>query len=123
MPALPPIESVDLHPSAIGAYNVCIDFESWATTDESRIRARVLGYLIIHAPSVTALHEVVKVIHPCAHDIQTLSDLGESFIDYFIRPCKFFLSVSSIDANLVPSQERQRADACLFGLPKPSLIR
>jgi hypothetical protein len=92
MPALPPIEdlqSVDFNPNALSAYNICIDLERRATTEQSRIHARVLGYLIIHAPSVTALHEVVKVIHSYARDFQSLFDLGESFINYFIRPCKF----------------------------------
>jgi hypothetical protein len=96
MPALPPIENLEsagLHPNIISAYNVCLDFESWATTDQSRIRARVLGYLIIHAPSVAAAHEVVNVIHSCAHEFQDLSDLGDTFIDYFIRLCKFFFSI------------------------------
>jgi hypothetical protein len=126
MPALPPIEnleSVGLHPNVTSAYNVCVDFESWATTEQSRIHARVLGYLIIHAPSVTAAHEVAKLIHSCAHDFQTLSDLG-SFIEYFIRTCKFicFHSALSVDANLAPSQEGQRAKSSLLVSSEQSFI-
>jgi hypothetical protein len=110
MSALPPIkdlESLGLRPNAISAYNVCIDFESWAATDQSRICARVLGYLIIHAPSVAAAHEVVRVIQTCARNFQKLSDLGDTFINYFIRPCKFFFPFSIIRRRQPRAQSRR----------------
>ncbi|KAK0216811.1 hypothetical protein IW262DRAFT_1393654 [Armillaria fumosa] len=56
------------------------------------IYARILGYLIIHSPSSSTCNEVVKVIHPCAQDHATLSRLGHSFLNYFIRPFKKFKS-------------------------------
>jgi hypothetical protein len=95
MTALPPASSKqvgNLEPNALSAYNVCLDFEcaAAAKTDIDTIRARVLGYLILHAPSIHARHEVVKVIHSCAQNYDALSELGDSFIDYFIRPCKLF---------------------------------
>jgi hypothetical protein len=95
MTALPPAGSEqvgNLEPNALSAYNVCLDFEcaAAAKTDIDAICARVLGYLILHAPSLHARHEVVKVIHSCAQNSDALSELGHSFIDYFIRPCKFF---------------------------------
>ena len=95
MTALPPAGSEqvgNLEPNALSAYNFCLDFEcaAAAKTDIDAIRARVLGYLILHAPSIHARHEVVKVIHSCAQNYDALSELGDSFIDYFIRPCKLF---------------------------------
>jgi hypothetical protein len=84
---LPIAKEARLEGSALSAYNVCLDFQSKAPDDDV-IRARVLGYLILNAPSATAQHEVVKVIHSCKHDFRTLSELGETFINYFIRPCK-----------------------------------
>ncbi len=55
MTALPPAnprQIGDLEPNALGAYNVYLDFERDAKTDDDTwIRARLLGYLILHAPS------------------------------------------------------------------------
>jgi hypothetical protein len=95
MTALPPAGSEqvgNLEPNALSAYNFCLDFEcaAAAKTDIDAIRARVLGYLILHAPSIHARHEVIKVIHSCAQKYDTLSELGQYFIDSFIRPCKLF---------------------------------
>ncbi|SRR5216683_2835063 len=93
MTALPPADPrqiSNLEPNALRAYRVCLDFERDAKTDNDAIRARVLGYLILHAPSIHAHHEVIKVIHSCAQKYDTLSELGQNFIDYFIRPCNLF---------------------------------
>ncbi|KZT08965.1 uncharacterized protein LAESUDRAFT_723269 [Laetiporus sulphureus 93-53] len=92
MTALPPAAEAtqisDLEPNALSAYNVCLAFEHDAKTEKDVVRARLLGYLILHAPSLDALHEVVRVIHSCSDDYNTLSDLGECFINVFIRPFK-----------------------------------
>jgi hypothetical protein len=96
MTALPPASSEkvgNLEPNALSAYNVCLDFEraAAAKTDIDATRhARVLGYLILYAPSVHAHHEVIKEIHSCAQKYDTLSELGQYFMDYFLRPCKLF---------------------------------
>lgn len=87
--ALPIAKETPLEDNALSAYNICLHFQSNATDDDV-IRARVLGYLILHAPSATAQHEVVKVIHSSKHDFKTLSELGQTFINYFIRPCKSY---------------------------------
>ena len=86
---LPIAKETRLEDNPLSAYNVCLDFQSKAHNDDV-MRARVLGYLILNAPSATALHEVVKVIHSCSHDFRSLSELGETFINYFIRPCKSY---------------------------------
>jgi hypothetical protein len=49
--------------------------------------------LIVYPPSPAAAYEVVRVILSCKHDLKKLSDLGDTFIKYFIRPCKFFFSI------------------------------
>jgi hypothetical protein len=93
LPSVKTLEHLRHLPNVISAYNVCIDFERNPSTDQSRIRARVLGYLIIHAPSLAAVHEVALVIHSCSHDFQKLFDLGDIFINYFVRICKGFFFI------------------------------
>ncbi|KAF8239177.1 hypothetical protein L208DRAFT_119564 [Tricholoma matsutake] len=51
---------------------------------EDNALSAILGYLILNAPSATAQHEVVKVIHSCKHDFRTLSELASS--DHPSRP-------------------------------------
>jgi hypothetical protein len=79
-----------LRATALSAYNVCLKLEELTKTktEQEQIRARVLGYLILHIPSVPALDELEKVIKSCNNDHEALLKLGESFINYYIRPCK-----------------------------------
>ena len=72
-------------------YNVCLDFEPDAKTDDNlkAMRARLVGYLILHAPSLNSRREVVDLIRSCGLNYATLSELGRSFIYYFIRPREF----------------------------------
>jgi len=52
---LPPVEQtniVDDEPNVLGAYNVILDFERNAKTNKDALHARILGYLILHAPSI-----------------------------------------------------------------------
>ena len=83
---------LDNFPNALSAYNVCLTLENKATSDESRIHARILGYLILSAPSSAALTDVVKAIHSCAQDEMTLLELGKCFRLWFILPCRFYIS-------------------------------
>ncbi|KAF8266448.1 hypothetical protein EI94DRAFT_1830627 [Lactarius quietus] len=50
--------------------------------------ARILGYLIIYSPTITAQQSVVNVIHSCGNDYPSLSALGLAFFDHYIRPFK-----------------------------------
>ena len=77
-----------LDPNATTAYNVCLGFEENAKCSNDLMNARILGYLIIYSPSVSARHELVKVIHSCRNDHASLSALGATFLDYYIRPCE-----------------------------------
>jgi hypothetical protein len=95
MTALPPANSIsNWEPNTLSAYNACLDFERNAETDIETMRARILGYLIIHSPSLQARHEVVKVIQSSLQDRDSLSELGQSFLDYFILPCKLSTSLT-----------------------------
>ncbi|KAL0959553.1 hypothetical protein HGRIS_011267 [Hohenbuehelia grisea] len=70
------------------AYRVCRDFEAFSLTSknsQSIISARVLGYLLLHAPSDQALAEVVATIHSCNADHDSLHSLGDAFVNWFIR--------------------------------------
>lgn len=111
---LPVAKETRLEDNALSAYNVCLDFQSKAPDDDV-IPARVLGYLILNAPSATAQHEVVKVIHSCKHDFRTLSELGETFINYFIRPFKKFKgrTPASSDHPSRPSFDKDKMDIML----------
>ena len=73
------------------AYNICRYFEERAMVDNNVLdvmHARILGYLIIHSPSLTAQGEVVKLIHSCNNNHAILSVLASTFLDYYIRPCE-----------------------------------
>ncbi|KAK0442709.1 uncharacterized protein EV420DRAFT_1074455 [Desarmillaria tabescens] len=114
--ALPPVTSVTmldgLDGNYISAYEACLEFEKSAPADsDALIHARILGYLIIHSPSRTVLHEVVKAIQSCAGDYSELSQLGQIFIDYFIRPFKKFKGrtpASSDDSSRQSSDKLKR---------------
>jgi hypothetical protein len=94
MPTALPSDAAERHhldPNATSAYNVCREFERLAT-EKNNVRdimhTRILGYLIIYSPSITAQQEVVKVIHSCCNDYAILSALGSTFLDCYIRPCE-----------------------------------
>lgn len=90
LPDLPPIE-VDTNAQI--AYDVCLGYQTVAH-DQGLMHARLLGYLIIHAPSTTARDEIVKLIDSCQEQEASLSELANVFIDYFIRPCKQQLCIA-----------------------------
>ncbi|KAG9225746.1 hypothetical protein CCMSSC00406_0007756 [Pleurotus cornucopiae] len=101
------------NPNAISAYNICFDLEQSASTpinNKHLIAARVLGYLILHAPSHHALAEVVKTIHSCRQNNLTLYALGEAFIVWFIRPFKKCKGRTP-DSSLHPSRPSFGKDA------------
>ncbi|KAH8828744.1 hypothetical protein DL96DRAFT_1595475 [Flagelloscypha sp. PMI_526] len=105
MTALPNSNNVSLDGNDLNAYDVCLAFESHSVHNsltQDIMHARVLGYLILHAPSDNARHEIAKVIHSCDRDYVLLSQLGESFINYFIRP--FMRSRGSTPDSSTPSR-------------------
>lgn len=99
-------------PNALSAYHVCLELEQHAMElaktntpsestnrshpDDPLICARVLGYLLIYAPTSHALAEVVKVIHSCSRGSEAdryskLLELGASFQNWFIRACRLLI--------------------------------
>ncbi|KAH8828859.1 hypothetical protein DL96DRAFT_1595805, partial [Flagelloscypha sp. PMI_526] len=89
---LPAANDIRLDAENLSAYRVCLEFEARSLAgefgDAGLRHARVLGYLILHAPSSAALHELCTAIHACNEDYSQLSDLGEIFTDYFVRAFK-----------------------------------
>lgn len=89
-------EAMQLGSSELSAYRVCLDFQENVTEPTRIIYARVLGYLILYAPNQSARAEITKVIHSCSHGFEALSELGQSFLDYYIRPCKFSFGIRKV---------------------------
>jgi hypothetical protein len=89
-------------PDGLGAYQVCLDFEQHAIEAEVEaktntkgiekyhvaVSARILGYLLLFAPSQIALAEVATAIHSCNKDYDKLLELGDCFLNLFIHPCE-----------------------------------
>ncbi|RDB20369.1 hypothetical protein Hypma_012576 [Hypsizygus marmoreus] len=102
-------------PNVISAYDVCLQFEKFASTQQDPrfiISARVLGYLFLHAPSDRALAEVVNTIHSCSQDHDTLYALGEAFVTWFIRAFRKYKGrtpLSSDHSRSRPSFDRDRS--------------
>ena len=87
------------------------------------MHARVLGYLILHAPSLNAQNEIAGQIHDCHENKEVLLTLGEYFLKYFIRPCRFRVSFvgQGRNASLTSfSQKVQRPDSdAIFSSKSP----
>lgn len=78
------LQSFPLH-SCSRTNHVVRSLEINPKTDRDALHARVLGYTIIHAPSVQV---TVGEVLLCRNDSDTLSILGGHIIQYFIRTCK-----------------------------------
>lgn len=89
---LPPPQDVRhklLTPSHQSAYTSVYNFQQKVLGDKAKvIRARVLGYLLLLAPNDVVRAEVIVTIVLYQSD-NALYDLGDTYMDFFIRPCKF----------------------------------
>ena len=101
MPALPKTDSPQVQEMAeqdanyLNAYNVCLEHES-STTNANQLRyVRILGFLLLNAPSRGIRSEVAKCIHSYDND-PGLFDLGAFFERYFILPCGFSVCHSTL---------------------------
>jgi hypothetical protein len=110
MTALPKATETQLTGNALSAYNVCLHLEeiAEAKTGKELIQARVLGYLIICAPSTTAVSELVNVIESCNNDPDKLFGLGKCFINYYIRPCKSLQAHFPLETQVVHLNHQSR---------------
>ncbi|KAJ3808095.1 hypothetical protein EV368DRAFT_46300 [Lentinula lateritia] len=88
---LPPPKAIEHKfqtPGHSNAYNSVYNFHQRVLGDEaSVIRARVLGFLLIITTNDTVRAEVVSTVVSCSND-SALDDLGEVYLDIFIRPFK-----------------------------------
>ncbi|KAJ3837494.1 hypothetical protein F5878DRAFT_622249 [Lentinula raphanica] len=121
--------SVCLESNALGAYEICLAFEQRAiATNKYKdvMYARILGYLILHVPSDAARREMNSIIHSCSAslsresagsssvdgcDFEKLSELGETFLLFFIRSFKKFMgrTPASSDSPSRPSFNQDKA--------------
>ena len=79
--------------ASLDAYDVCIELEDKASDEEELRNARLLGYLILYAPSSAARYEIVKTIHSCSGEKEDLQELSTLYMDFFVRRqclCLFF---------------------------------
>ncbi|KAF9062653.1 hypothetical protein BDP27DRAFT_1233257 [Rhodocollybia butyracea] len=88
---LPPPKNIEHRfqtPDHSNAYTSVYNFHQRVLGGEaSVIRARVLGFLLILSPNDTVRAEVVSTVVSCSND-SALYDLGEVYMDFFIRPFK-----------------------------------
>ncbi len=95
MPALPKADSslvqgmADQYADFLSAYNVCLEYEKEVATDADKPRyIRILGFLLLYAPSYAVRTEVARSIHSRGDD-NVLAELGAFFERNVIVPCKF----------------------------------
>src|ERR1700735_2285586 len=75
------------------AYTTCQTLEAgvplvnWSGPPTS-VRARLLGYLIIHAPTVAGHTDVTNEINSCNNDEEKLHTLAQFYINHFLRICE-----------------------------------
>jgi hypothetical protein len=105
MPTALPSDAAKHHhlsQDASRAYDICRDFEEHAMINNNVrniMHTRILGYLIIVSPSLTAQGEVVKLIHSCNNNVVTLSALASTFLDYYICPCEKYAQTLRFSAS------------------------
>ncbi|KIK64646.1 hypothetical protein GYMLUDRAFT_39659 [Collybiopsis luxurians FD-317 M1] len=86
---LPSFMTAGLQGNALQAYKTCLVFERYADGDDIQVLyARILGYLMLHAPSSFSSEEISKTISACGKDFDELSQLGKTFLDFLIWPFK-----------------------------------
>jgi hypothetical protein len=79
------------------AYSAVLLHERWAESERrASIRqrkltcARVLGQLLLEAPSSRAKENIVEEVDACQSDNGRLYKLGEMYLEHFIRLCESF---------------------------------
>ncbi|KAJ8597921.1 hypothetical protein M405DRAFT_779056 [Rhizopogon salebrosus TDB-379] len=93
MPVSLPINPFQIDSTPSNAYDVCLVFESRASeASDTRghkpselVCARLLGYMLIHAPVDTGRDYLAKAILSCTDDDDGLKRLGKFYFDHFIR--------------------------------------
>ena len=74
------------------AYDVCLAFERCASdsgpSPSALVCARILGYMLIHAPVQTGRYYIAGKVVECANDT-ALRKLGEFYYDHFVCLCEY----------------------------------
>ena len=93
--------TTDVASTVLSAYKLCYDEEQRLSqqqeNDQPLINIRILGYMFIYNSSVSMLTELASAVLSCSargdsEQCYNLNDLGQFFLDYWIRPCKCTLS-------------------------------
>ncbi|KAJ8487170.1 hypothetical protein ONZ45_g14436 [Pleurotus djamor] len=112
-------------PHLLSAYRSAIDLERHGEEHKDKqvvVRARVLGYLLLHLPTHDAQSEMAKAIYTCANDTDELCQLADAFVKAFILTFKKtsertpMISISersppSLDAKELLQAPRSHAEA------------
>lgn len=78
----------DEDPNYLSAYNICLKYEKEFAAFKDKLRSvRILGFLLLHAPSRGVRSEVTKCIHS-RQDSSNLTGVGAFFERYVIWPCE-----------------------------------
>ncbi|KAJ8588954.1 hypothetical protein M405DRAFT_792280 [Rhizopogon salebrosus TDB-379] len=93
MPVSLPINPFQIDSTPSNAYDVCLVIEGRASeASDTRghkpselVCARLLGYMLIHAPVDTGRDYLAKAILSCTDDDDGLKRLGKFYFDHFIR--------------------------------------
>jgi hypothetical protein len=102
---LPRLEELsNLDEATQQAYSSVFLHEQWAASQaRSRQRkltcARVLGRLLLEAPSTRARQCIIGEVDACEHNNDRLYQLGGMYLDHFIRLCvclRYFLSLCTL---------------------------
>jgi hypothetical protein len=93
------------------AYDICLRFErrvlSLRQPSPQLVCARILGYMLIHAPVATGRDYLAQEIVDCTND-ETLGKLGKFYDNHLIRLCEYLLrplysttlTILSVQSNL-----------------------
>jgi hypothetical protein len=95
---LPPFPATLIsHPTVNYAYNRCLTLEAQADMHQSKppslVCARLLGYMLIHAPNDAGRRNVAKDIGSCIDDAKLL-ELAQLYFCHFVRLCEYLLQYS-----------------------------
>ena len=74
------------------AYETCRTLEAGPTPANwcgppTVVCARLLGYIIIHAPTEEGRTNITNEINSCNDDNMTLHRLAKFYVGHFLRPC------------------------------------
>ena len=99
-PEVVQIPNINNTTDALKAYSLCYDEEQRLLQQQETGRPltniRILGYMFIHNSGSSMLTELTRAVTSCFQvpdgHAKRLNDLGQFFLDYWIRPCKCTLS-------------------------------